>query len=79
MAIAETDDGSHLGAKHVAFNPQWSMPGRSLLEGVCNEQAEDGWQLVRVVPVHEFEAIAVFERGCSRCGWVVDALEGRIG
>lgn len=44
--------------KHVGFNPAYM----SVTEACVIEQA-DGWRLVKVVPIHQYEAVIVFERG----------------
>lgn len=48
---------------HIPFNPNPLSTSHSPLGDICNDWERGGWQLVRVVPVHQYEAIAVFERG----------------
>lgn len=48
---------------HIPFNPHPLTIGDSPLGRICDEWGRGGWQLLRVVPVHQFEAIAVFVRG----------------
>ena len=43
--------------RHASFNPSWGG-----IHDTCREQERDGFALVRVVPVTQYEAIAVFER-----------------
>lgn len=59
-------DGFDVEVNHVPFNPAWATPEHSPLGQVCNAMAEGNWQLVRVVPHHAYEAIAVFERRSYR-------------
>lgn len=47
---------------HVAFNPTTLSLTFSPLQNICSEYERGGWSLVRVVPVHQYESIAVFER-----------------
>ncbi len=47
---------------HIPFNPNPLSVGHSPLGDICNDWARGGWALLRVVPVHQYEAIAVFVR-----------------
>ena len=44
---------------HVVFNPSAS---HSPLTHICAEWERGGWRLVQVVPHHQYESVAVFER-----------------
>lgn len=49
--------------EHVAFNPrQLGLSGQSALERVVSDWQRGGWALLRVVPHHPYESIAVFTR-----------------
>ena len=41
--------------KHVAFNPMWAG-----LQMILTKLEEDGWALSHIVPVTDYEAVAVF-------------------
>lgn len=45
--------------RNVVYNPSWTI---NALQMVCEAQAAEGYALVRVVPVHQHESVAVFER-----------------
>jgi hypothetical protein len=47
---------------HVVFDPMPLGLGFSPLERITNEWERGGWALLRVVPVHQREAVAVFTR-----------------
>ena len=47
---------------HVSFNPHPLPLGESPLSRVVSDWERGGWRLVRIVPHHEYESIAVFER-----------------
>lgn len=47
--------------KHKSFNPMWA--GLSIL---CSTMELDGWMLYNVVPVSQYEAVAVFVRPIQR-------------
>lgn len=49
--------------RHVSFNPViLSITHPTVVGGVCEQEEKDGWTLLRVVPVHPYETIAVFTR-----------------
>lgn len=48
--------------KHRIFNPLSGLPGFSVLGSVVFDMEKDGWRLVSIVPNHQFESVAVFER-----------------
>lgn len=49
--------------EHVAFNPrQLGLDGQSALERVVSDWQRGGWALLRVVPHHPYESVAVFTR-----------------
>lgn len=48
-----------LETTHVSY--RWEI-GSSTLSRLCETYEKQGWALVRVVTVHQFEAVAVFER-----------------
>lgn len=55
--------------KHVAFNPrQLGLGEQSALERVASDWQRDGWALLRVVPHHPYESIAVFTRKADVSG-----------
>lgn len=62
----EQSDVFDVEVNHVPFNPSWATAEHSPLGQVCNAMAEGNWQLVRVVPHHAYESIAVFERRSYR-------------
>lgn len=41
--------------KHMSFNPMWAG-----LQMILTNMEEDGWALSHVVPVTQYEAVAVF-------------------
>lgn len=49
--------GVEVDYKHKAYNPMWA--GLSML---CTHMEEDGWMLYNIVPVNQYESIAVFVR-----------------
>lgn len=49
--------GVEVEYKHKAYNPMWA--GLSM---ICTHMEEDGWMLYHVVPVHQYESVAVFVR-----------------
>lgn len=54
-----------MNVKHVSFNPSYWASGYgqpTALQKACENQEALGFKLVRVVPVHQYESIAVFER-----------------
>lgn len=51
--------------RNVVYNPSWPL---NALQMVCDAQANDGYALLRVVPVSQYETVAVFERTITgRC------------
>lgn len=57
-----TPDNAPTEVKHVTFNPQPIGHLDSPIGGLCAAHQLDGWELIRVVPHHQFEAVAVFHR-----------------
>lgn len=51
---------SESSVRNVSFNPMWGSFDR-----VCVEQGEEGFALVRVIPVTDYQAVGVFERLAS--------------
>lgn len=47
--------------KHIVFSPV-SYPGLSTLAAICSDQEKSGWRLLKVIPHHQYESVAVFER-----------------
>ena len=51
---------------HVPFNPIPLGHNDSPISRVCGDWGRGGWALLRVVPVSQFEAVAVFERAIHK-------------
>lgn len=47
--------------KHEAYNPIGSY-GFSPLGNLCKVLESEGWNLIRIVPHHQYESIAIFRR-----------------
>jgi hypothetical protein len=54
--------------RHVTFNPSTALAGYSPLTEICRANQAEGWALVRVVPHHQYEAVAVLERTLDNDG-----------
>lgn len=48
---------SEVNVRNITFNPTFDT-----LPNACREAEDHGFALVRVVPVHQYQAVAVFER-----------------
>lgn len=48
--------------KHVVFNPNSQYGG---ISAAVQELGEQRWELVRVVPVHQHESVAVFQKAVA--------------
>lgn len=48
--------------RHRSFNPTWmTLFGEpSFVERICREEQEDGYALSHLVPITQYETIAVF-------------------
>lgn len=53
---------------HVPFNPTPFGTSDSPISRILGDWERGGWQLVRVVPVHQYESVAVFERKAQTDG-----------
>lgn len=54
--------------KHKTYNPMWA--GLSML---CVTMENEGWMLSHIVPVNQYEAVAVFARST-----VVETTESEV-
>jgi hypothetical protein len=47
---------------HVSFNPLYGSP----VNDACDQLEPEGWELERIVPVSQYECVAVFTRHWRR-------------
>lgn len=59
------DTEARYEVRHAVFNPTIMGVSHSPLQDLLPAWEKDGWQLVRVLPHHQYESIAVFERVSS--------------
>lgn len=51
--------------RHITFNPRNSGIGFDPVGRACREQEDDGYMLVHVVPITDYEAVLVFTRDAT--------------
>jgi hypothetical protein len=56
------DSAARHEVRHAVFNPTTMSMGHSPLAQLVAVWERDDWRLVQVIPHHQYESVAVFER-----------------